>query len=95
MWICQSKIENCFVLKTDRLLVGQLYTTQQTNNMSEYKIYDIGFPRGNMNSGYRSFIKAKMPEIKKKPNIPAKDRLTVIGAMWKELTNEEKVRWEN
>ena len=41
-------------------------------------------------SGYQFFLKETMATIKNDPEIPSKERMTVIGRMWKELSDNER-----
>ena len=45
-------------------------------------------------SGYQFYVKEKMPELKTDASIPAKERMSKIGAIWKALSDTEKAGYK-
>ncbi len=63
---------------------GLLNQTSTTSENTEPKLKKL--------SGYNVFLKDKMVDLKEQ-NIPAGERMSKIGGLWKELGEEEKSVW--
>ena len=45
-------------------------------------------------SSYNLYVKEKIVELRmQQPDIPSKDRMSIVGAAWKKLTDEEKLAY--
>jgi hypothetical protein len=46
-------------------------------------------------SGYNVFMAEKMKQLKEEDQVEGKERLKVVGGMWKELTDKEKEKYND